>query len=287
MLNINVMKSIFLNLILIVFNLLDKVARGRLKPFILEKFQEKAYISKNILGKNITFFIPNRVTKWRVKTLFDQEPETIEWINSFEKDKIIFWDIGANIGLYSIYAACIHDNLKVVSFEPSTSNLRVLSRNISINNLENKIIINQFALTDHENTYAKMSETKFEEGYSMSTFYYQSDFEGRKMKPSQKYKIFGTSIDSLLKNKILDAPNYIKIDVDGTEHKILNGAKSLLQHHKIKSFLIEVNENYNEQLTEITELMKKNNFYLKSKNQLPTPANNKFAKSFNYIYYKD
>ena len=40
MLNINVMKSIFLNLILIVFNLLDKVARGRLKPFILEKFQE-------------------------------------------------------------------------------------------------------------------------------------------------------------------------------------------------------------------------------------------------------
>ena len=51
----------------------------------------------------------------------------------------LFIDIGANIGLYSIYAAIKHSNSEVISFEPSTSNLRVLSRNISINKLEEKI----------------------------------------------------------------------------------------------------------------------------------------------------
>ena len=53
-----------------------------------------------------------------VKTLFDQEQRRLNGLIALKKAKIIFWDIGANIGLYSIYAACIHDNLKVVSFEP-------------------------------------------------------------------------------------------------------------------------------------------------------------------------
>ena len=57
-----------------------------------------------------------------------------------------FWDIGANLFLPSIYAAKIHKNIDVVSFEPSSSNLRILSRNISINNLEDKIEINTLPL---------------------------------------------------------------------------------------------------------------------------------------------
>ena len=70
---------------------------------------------------------------------------TIEWINNFKKDyknkskDIIFWDIGSNIGLFSLYAAKIHKNCKVYSFEPSTSNLRILSRNIDINDLSERI----------------------------------------------------------------------------------------------------------------------------------------------------
>ncbi len=39
----------------------------------------------------------------RVNNIFTDEPETINWINNFdENNKINFWDIGANIGLYSI-----------------------------------------------------------------------------------------------------------------------------------------------------------------------------------------
>ena len=71
------------------------------------------------------------------------EPETTAWISQFKKIKKqkIFWDIGAQIGLHSIFAATKFKNIKVISFEPSTSNLRILSRNISINSLSNKINI--------------------------------------------------------------------------------------------------------------------------------------------------
>ena len=87
----------------------------------------------------------------RINTFFTKEPETLAWIDNFEGDnKITFWDIGANIGIYSIYAALSHKNIQIISFEPSTSNLRVLSQNISKNNLSQKINICQFALTNQK-----------------------------------------------------------------------------------------------------------------------------------------
>ena len=108
--------------------------------FLPDLLYENSYKKIKILGKDINFFIPSEITKWRVDTFFIKEPETLEWIDSFDKrDNFIFWDIGANIGLYSIYNSIKNKNSQTISFEPSTSNLRVLSRNISINNLEKKI----------------------------------------------------------------------------------------------------------------------------------------------------
>ena len=86
----------------------------------------------------------------------------MDWINRFSCDKrIIFWDIGANIGLYSIYAALKSENVDVVAFEPSTSNLRVLSFYISINKLQNRIkIINQ-PLSDIKNNFQLLMNQHF------------------------------------------------------------------------------------------------------------------------------
>ena len=61
----------------------------------------------------------------RVNNIFTDEPETINWINNFdESGKINFWDIGANIGLYSIYAAQKFNNIEITSFEPIPGNLK-------------------------------------------------------------------------------------------------------------------------------------------------------------------
>ena len=67
----------------------------------------------------IKFFCLGKTPEWRARTLLTKEPETIEWINTFS-DKDVFWDIGANVGVYTLYAAL--RNIAVLSFEPSPSN---------------------------------------------------------------------------------------------------------------------------------------------------------------------
>ena len=62
------------------------------------------------------------------------------------------------------------------------------------------------------------------------------------------------NIKNLLDNKLLDIPNYIKIDVDGTEHLILKGMGKYLQDPKIKSILVEINENFKIQFKTIIYL---------------------------------
>ena len=51
-----------------------------------------------------------------------------------------------------------------------------------------------------------------------------------------KYQILGTTINNLIDNKILEIPDYIKIDVDGIEHLILEGGSKYLKNNKLKSF---------------------------------------------------
>ena len=62
------------------------------------------YTTINIDDEKLLFYTPNNLVKWRVKTFFTKEPDTLNWIDNFKEDEI-FWDIGANIGLYSLYAA--------------------------------------------------------------------------------------------------------------------------------------------------------------------------------------
>ena len=82
-----------------------------------EFIEEDSYKVIKILNKKIKFFTPNKLTELRIKNFFNSEPETLSWINNFEKEKkLIFWDIGANIGLYSVYAALKHSNIEITSF---------------------------------------------------------------------------------------------------------------------------------------------------------------------------
>ena len=53
---------------------------------IVKFINKKSYKSIKILNKNIFFFIPNSLTKWRVDTFFSKEPETLEWIDNFKSE---------------------------------------------------------------------------------------------------------------------------------------------------------------------------------------------------------
>jgi hypothetical protein len=75
------------------------------KVFRYFLFKISNAVDSNVIEfKNLFFFCKNYLIKYRIDTLQSKEPETIEWIENFNKDDI-FFDIGANIGLYSCYAA--------------------------------------------------------------------------------------------------------------------------------------------------------------------------------------
>ena len=254
-------------LLILIDSIFKKIfKRYQFLPSIHDYIESKQYYEKTIHNKKITFFCPSQQSFGRVQSIYTKEPETLNWIDTFQAnnaDNIVFWDIGANIGLYSIYAAVKFKDIEIISFEPSTSNTRTLSRNISINNLESKISIFPLALSDKENIISYFNETKFSEGSSISNFNSNVDYRGEIVKENQiknKYNLFGTNIDNLILNKILTVPNYIKIDVDGIEHLILKGAENLLKNKYLKELSIEMNPSYVKQYEFINNIMEENNF---------------------------
>ncbi len=278
-------QTIFFKLIYFLLALLEKILKRNILLRFKELLDKKSYSVKIICQKKITFFTPNELIKWRVDTIFDKEPETIEWINEFENDSI-FWDIGSNIGLYSIYAAIKKDDIKVCSFEPSTSNLRTLSRNISINNLQQKINIIPFAISNLENKFLLLREKNFTEGGALNAFGVDYDYSGKKFDFSNSYITFGTNLDSLVEKKILETPNYIKIDVDGIEELILDGSKNILVNKNLKSILIEINDKFEIQKNKIIQTMKNNKFELVIKKRNENYYKGNFEGIYNYIFQR-
>lgn len=173
-------------------------------------------------------FVPNLICTYRWRTFSEKEPETLDWIDEYGGEGTLF-DVGANIGIYSIYYAQRHDG-EVYSFEPSVFNLKQLAKNISINNLEDKIHIvpnplpinTEFAIFKNENA---------DEGGALSEFGVGYGFDGEKIDFDYKYQVLGFSLDDLIAHGLIkDSPALIKIDVDGIEHLILRGARTTLMH---------------------------------------------------------
>ena len=146
------MKPIVRRIILICINFLAKYSIGRFIEVILvdSLFKRTTTVSHN--GCELTFCTPNYIPQWRSNTFSIKEPETLEWIDRFQRGSV-FWDVGANVGIYSCYAAK-RSNSKVFAFEPSVFNLELLARNIVLNCLSTDITIVPLPLTDKLRTSA-------------------------------------------------------------------------------------------------------------------------------------
>ena len=112
--------------------------------------------------------------------------------------------------------------------------------------------------------------------------------EGKEFKANMKYTLFGTTMNYFIENSILDIPDYIKIDVDGIEHLIIEGGDKFLINKKVKSLSIELNQDFKEQHEKVISMMEKYNFkFLHKKNSGDTILNGrKYKKIYNYIFVK-
>jgi len=164
-----------------------------------------------------------------------------------------------------------------------------LSRNISINNLYEKISINQIALSDKSILKSHLlRESSFLEGSALHSFKENINFEGEQINSENCYKILGLSADEYFEYFDNEIPNYIKIDVDGLEHLILKGGEKILQSQNLKSICIEINENFKEQKNQIEKIMQSNKFNLIFKKHSDLiDIGEKFINSYNYFYSRN
>jgi FkbM family methyltransferase len=265
--------------------------------FLVIYFLDRSFITRNLIdlinleiqsrvltikhgATSLVIYVPNILSRYRASTFSTKEPETLKWIDSFEKGAK-FWDIGANVGLYSCYAAAKKGS-HVVAFEPSVFNLELLSKNIFKNKLENLVKIFPLALTDGEG-FQKFYLSTITQGGALSAFGAPLGYDGKELNPIFIYSVYGISLDFAVLSMKLEPPDYLKIDVDGIEHLILKGATSFLR--SIKSILVEINDKFIEQSDITSSILIENNFELIAKLHSVTVENSKdFNTVFNQIW---
>lgn len=187
-------------------------------------------------GVDMIFNTPNMLCLWRAESLFKKEPMTVKWLDTFTNNSIL-WDVGANVGMYSIYSAAIK-KCKVYSFEPESLNFSILNQNIMSNKLDDYIQAYCIAISN-EFSLGKLRLSTFKAGASIHTVG-KKDF-------SEEY-VFNqgsltVSLNWLLEQTSIPIPTHLKIDVDGIEDLIIDGSQKLLSNPTLKEILIEIDTN--------------------------------------------
>lgn len=231
----------------------------------------------------LKFYCPGAIPLWRAATLSTKEPETIEWIDTFKQGDI-FWDIGANVGIYSLYAA-LKPDVCVLAFEPAVVNCYALNRNIEINRLDG--MVTSFCLAFSNTTcldHLYMESTKI--GGALHGFAEAVDWQGKAFKASFKQGTLGYSIDDFVEQFDPPFPNHIKIDVDGIEEKIIEGAKRTISDNRLRSLLVELDSNRTDKCGNVIELLESARMRLYAKKHGPMVDTGQFSSIYNYIFVR-
>lgn len=192
----------------------------------------------------VAFSTPNRFTRWRVESLFTKEPITIEWLSRLDESSILI-DVGANVGMYSIWAARTR-GAKVYAFEPEAGNFAILNKNIQINNLSSLVSAYCVGLLDF-NGYSTLNLSDTTPGGSCHTV---SEEVGFDLKPREAAFKQGCAVSTLdyFCEHLNVSPTHIKIDVDGLEPRVIKGMEETLRSPSCKSLIVELNSNLDEHL---------------------------------------
>jgi FkbM family methyltransferase len=259
-----------------------RLVGSRLRAEILEKLTEESIQTTAIPGACIQFYAPSPLLISRAASVLTKETDTIQWIDGFEQGTV-FWDIGANVGVFSLYAAIRNPGF-VVSFEPLAANFHVLSRNIQLNRLDQQISAYCVAFSGRTQL-GTLNIASPSMGASLSQFGEPGEtsryWEGT---AGATHGMVGFTIDEFIKQFDPPFPNYLKIDVDGLEIAILEGARRTLCDPRMRSLLVELSLNRRHEHDAAVKLLEEAGFHFVSRgadqgNQNESAANHIFQKA--------
>lgn len=199
---------------------------------------------KKITGEGVVIKmdVGTRFEAHRFRTFYTKEPETISWIKElFKPGGDVFFDIGANVGVYSLFAAAFHKGrVRVFAFEPAYHNFSKLCRNIDINGF-NKVLMPYPTAIGDKTRFEKIDLASTISGSAMHSMEGGAEHSADSADPAFSQGVFSATIDDMISKFGFPCPTHIKIDTDGFEEHVIYGAKTVLKNKSVRSILIEVN----------------------------------------------
>ena len=177
------------------------------------------------------------VEAYGLKYVVDRGPRFIveESYEPFMKDFVklklgdVFVDVGAHVGKYSFYAARqVGDSGLVIAIEPHPKNVENLKRGIRLNGFKNIKVV--------EKACSNRSGKAFLLEYELSARHEITD------KPT-KLMVDTDTLDNILQSFRIDKVNMVKIDINGHEYQVIEGARNMLKNYKPIILMEETLEN--------------------------------------------
>ncbi len=156
----------------------------------------------------------------------------------------VFYDIGANVGFYSLLASELILPGKVFAFEPSPENVQYLRSHLEINKITNVKIL-ALALCDKQGQAFFASEATGSMGHLATVGGFQ---------------VQTSTLDSLLQSREILPPDYIKMDIEGAELSALRGAQECFEKYHPVLFLATHGKEIHD---ECCRLLRSWNYHLK------------------------
>jgi FkbM family methyltransferase len=222
---------------------------------------------------------------FRAQTLFSKEPDTIAWIDDCVAEGDSFYDVGANIGVFTLYAAT-RKQAAVVAFEPSSENYAILNRNIYMNGLADRVIALNLALHDRT-TLSMLNLSAFmpgKAGHGFSIAVAGSDYSA--FTPDFRQGVIGYRLDDFVHTFDVPFPNHVKIDVDGNDPVVLEGMRGLLDDPRLKSVAIELNPDFREADRQVADLLSAHGFEKLGTERYKNLANIRDGLAHNYFFVR-
>lgn len=177
----------------------------------------------------------------RAQGSYTGEPDMVEWLKSQLRPGDAFWDIGANVGAYSILAAKLCPDAKVYAFEPFIPTFSHLWENILLNGVSDRVQPLNLGLLDR-NSPERLAVSDVRAGSS------QHQVGGDGGVASQfVLAMRGGNVPDRLG---LPFPNLLKLDIDGLEVEAVDGLEEVLRNSALRQAMIEVETGKTEEMVE-------------------------------------
>lgn len=191
-------------------------------------------VRQHVEGIEVAFVVSNWLEYHnRARDSYTGEPETVAWIRSNLAKGDVLWDVGANVGAYTLLAAKLVPQTTVVAFEPYIATFSHLWENIALNQCSEQVTPLCVALSGS----SAIENLGISDPRAGSSEHRLGDKSFKFQQPALALRG-----DDAIKYLGLNQPNLIKIDVDGYEVEVLRGMTKILDHSSLRTMLVEVQE---------------------------------------------